>query len=186
MALVPWFVAAVWPEREAFAPALRMTGGFSWALLAVVSILAPPLAFWIFYRLLAPLRNLGGVQIYQRHTGAREEPVSEVGGSEIRNVAKVFNQVRQERDEIFRSLAEREAFFRSLTSNAPIGIVHTDILGRIEFVNPAFLDIVGGRPPEDWLRHRYLIETVASEDREKAMKGWRNVLVRRSFFSGAG
>nr|MCS5563709.1 cache domain-containing protein [Oleiphilaceae bacterium] len=66
MALVPWFVAAVWPEREAFAPALRMTGGFSWALLAVVSILAP-LAFWIFYRLLAPLRNLG-VQIYQRHT----------------------------------------------------------------------------------------------------------------------
>lgn len=178
MALVPWFVAAVWPEREAFAPALRMTGGFSWALLAVVSILAP-LAFWIFYRLLAPLRNLG-VQIYQRHTGEREEPVSEVGGLEIRNVAKVFNQVRQERDEIFRSLAEREAFFRSLTSNAPIGIVHTDILGRIEFVNPAFLDIVGR--PEDWLRHRYLIETVASEDRDKAMKGWRNVLVRRSFF----
>src|SRR5690606_2309045 len=155
-----------------------MTGGFSWALLAVVSVRAP-LAFWIFYRLLAPLRNLG-VQIYQRHTGEREEPVSEVGGSEIRNVAKAFNQVREERDEIFRSLAEREAFFRSLTSNAPIGIVHTDILGRIVFVNPALLDIVG--QPESSLARQYLISMVARDDRERATEGWRRPPTHRRLF----
>ncbi|HET8850731.1 MAG TPA: cache domain-containing protein, partial [Marinobacter sp.] len=140
MAQAPWFVAAVWPTREAFAPANRLQEGFGFTLLGVTLLLAP-LAFWIFHRLMRPLRTLGA-QIYQCHTGERDQPVSEAGGAEIRNVARIFNVVRQERDDIFRSLAEREAFFRSLTRDAPVGIVHTDILGRIEFANPAFLDLV--------------------------------------------
>ena len=178
MIQVPWFVAAIWPEKEAFAPVTRMRDAFSWSLLAVVVALVP-LAFCFFHRLMAPLRNLG-VQIYQSHTGERSQPVSEVGGREIRNVAKVFNVVRQERDEIMRSLAEREAFFRSLTRNAPIGIVHTNILGRIEFVNPALLDIVG--QPESSLARQYLISMVARDDRERAMEGWRRALTHRSSF----
>ena len=178
MVQVPWFVAAVWPEHEAFAPVTRMRDGFSWTLLAVITALAP-LAFWFFHRLMAPLRNLS-VQIYQRHTGERAQPVSETGGQEVRNVASVFNLVRQERDEIMGSLVEREAFFRSLTQNAPIGIVHTNILGRVEFVNPALLDILG--KTESGLVNQYLISVVAAEDREGAMAGWRRALTRRSFF----
>lgn len=178
MVQVPWFVAAVWPEREAFAPVTRMRDGFSWTLLMVIAALAP-LAFWFFHRLMAPLRNLS-VQIYQRHTGERSQPVSETGGLEVRNVASVFNLVRQERDEIMGSLVEREAFFRSLTQNAPIGIVHTNILGRVEFVNPALLDILG--KTESGLVNQYLISVVAAEDRESAMAGWRRALTRRSSF----
>jgi diguanylate cyclase (GGDEF)-like protein/PAS domain S-box-containing protein len=126
-----------------------------------------------------PLRTLGA-QIYQRHTGERDEPVSEGGGAEIRNVARIFNVVRQERDDIFRSLAEREAFFRSLTRNAPVGIVHADVLGRIEFVNPAFLELTSC--PEPDTLHQPLAGFVAVEDRDKAVSGWRNALTRRSTF----
>lgn len=178
MAQAPWFVAAVWPSKEAFLPANRLRDSFLLTLLGVSLVLAP-LAFWIFHRLMMPLRTLGQ-QIYQRHTGERDAPVSEIGGAEIRNVARIFNTVRQERDDIFRSLAEREAFFRSLTQHSPVGIVHTDILGRIEFVNPAFLELVG-RPESDLL-HRPLVGFLASDDRDKALSGWRSALTRRKTF----
>src|SRR5690554_825006 len=180
MAQVPWFVAAVWPETDAFASVNRMRDAFSWTLLSVLVVLAP-LAFWFFHRLLRPLRDLS-LQIYQRHTGERQMPVSEIGGREIRNVARVFNMVRHERDEILRSLAEREAFFRSLTQDAPIGIVHSSILGRIEFVNPALLNILGETAEQ--VTQRFLIAKVAPEDRDGAMAGWRRALTRRSFYRG--
>ncbi|WP_330165880.1 GGDEF domain-containing protein [Marinobacter shengliensis] len=180
MAQVPWFVAAVWPETDAFASVNRMRDAFSWTLLSVLVVLVP-LAFWFFHRLLRPLRDLS-LQIYQRHTGERQMPVSEIGGREIRNVARVFNMVRHERDEILRSLAEREAFFRSLTQDAPIGIVHSNILGRIEFVNPALLNILGETAEQ--VTQRYLISKVADEDRDAAMAGWRRALTRRRFYRG--
>jgi diguanylate cyclase (GGDEF)-like protein/PAS domain S-box-containing protein len=180
MVQVPWFVAAVWPEADAFASVNRMRDSFSWTLLLVLVLLVP-LAFWFFHRLLRPLRDLS-VQIYQRHTGERQMPVSEIGGREIRNVARVFNMVRHERDEILRSLAEREAFFRSLTQDAPIGIVHSNILGRIEFVNPALLNILGETAEQ--LAQQYLISRVAGEDRVTAMVGWRRALTRRRFYRG--
>ncbi|OJS98346.1 diguanylate cyclase [Marinobacter nauticus] len=180
MAQVPWFVTVVWPESDAFASVNRMRDAFSWTLLAVLAVLAP-LAFWFFHRLLRPLRNLS-VEIYQRHTGERQVPVSETGGQEIRDVARVFNTVRQERDEILRSLTEREAFFRSLTQDAPIGIVHSNILGRIEFVNPALLSILGETAEQ--VTQRFLIAKVAPEDRDAAMAGWRRALTRRSFYRG--
>src|SRR5690554_6417490 len=135
MAQVPWFVAAVWPETDAFASVNRMRDAFSWTLLSVLVVLVP-LAFWFFHRLLRPLRDLS-LQIYQRHTGERQMPVSEIGGRAVLNVVRVVNMVRHERVEILRSLAELEAFFRSLTQDAPIGILHSNILRRIEFVNPA-------------------------------------------------
>lgn len=78
MAQVPWFVEVVWPESDAFASVNRMRDAFSWTLLSVLVVLAP-LAFWFFHRLLRPLRDLS-LQIYQRHTGERQMPVSEIGG----------------------------------------------------------------------------------------------------------
>jgi len=175
---VPWFVAAVWPEGDAFAPVNRARDVFVWTLLAVMLVLAP-LAFWFFHRLLHPLRNLS-VQIYQRHTGERQMPVAETGGREIQNVARVFNFIRDERDEMFRALAEREAFFRTLTQNAPIGIVHSNILGRIEFVNPAMADMLGESAEQ--ITNRYLLSSVAPEDREVVTAGWRQAMTHQGFY----
>ncbi len=180
MAQVPWFVAAVWPAREALAPLARMTDAFLWTLLGVIGVLAP-LALWRFRRLLAPLKVLGR-QIHERHVGIRTTPVDVAGGREIRQVAEIFNTVMDEREDVMESMAEREAFFRSLTQSAPIGIIQTDVLGRIDFVNPAFEKIVGRSASE--LQHNRLIQGVFEADREAVVKGWQKSLRNHEVYRG--
>lgn len=180
MAQVPWFVAAVWPAREAFAPITRMTDAFLWTLLGVFGIVTP-FALWRFRRLMAPLQVLGQ-QINERHLGVRAVPVDVTGGREIRRVAEIFNTVMDEREDVLTSLAEREAFFRSVTQSAPIGIIQTDVLGRIDFVNPAFENLIG-RPASE-LQHTYLIEGVFEADREAVLSGWKQSLRNKEVFRG--
>lgn len=177
---VPWFVSASWPAQEALAPITRTVDAFVWILLLVILLIAP-LALWRFRRLMAPLKTLG-MQIQERHFGMRSDPVDVSGGKEIRRVAEIFNTVTDERDEILVSLAEREAFFRSLTQSAPIGIVQTDVLGRIEFANPAFEAIVG-RASED-LTQTYLSARIHEADREAAISGWKHATRSESVFRG--
>ncbi|MAK48087.1 MULTISPECIES: diguanylate cyclase domain-containing protein [Marinobacter] len=177
---VPWFVSASWPAREALAPITRTVDAFLWILLVVILLIAP-IALWRFRRLMAPLKTLGS-QIRERHLGMRSDPVDVAGGKEIRQVAEIFNTVTDERDEVLVSLAEREAFFRSLTQSAPIGIVQTDVLGRIEFANPAFEAIVG-KPAED-LTYSYLADRVDNADRQEAIAGWKNAIRNQSVFRG--
>ncbi|MDX1560259.1 MAG: diguanylate cyclase, partial [Marinobacter sp.] len=147
----------------------------------LVILLIAPLALWRFRRLMAPLKTLG-IQIRERHLGMRSDPVDVSGGKEIRRVAEIFNTVTDERDEVLVSLAEREAFFRSLTQSAPIGIVQTDILGRIEFANPAFEAIVG-RPAEE-LTSDYLTNRIHGSDRPGAIAGWKDAIRNQSIFRG--
>ncbi|WP_191965238.1 sensor domain-containing diguanylate cyclase [Marinobacter halotolerans] len=175
---VPWYVAAVWPAREAYAPAYRLTDSFILVLLGVL-LLVVPMALMVFRRLMAPLKLLG-IQISDRHLGVRTRPVDEIGGIEIRQVAETFNTVMEERDEVLASLAEREAFFRSLTRSAPIGIVQTDVLGRIEFANPAFEQIVGVASND--LQQTTLIQGVYEEDQAGALEAWRQALRDRAIF----
>lgn len=180
MSEVPWFVAAVWPAREAYAPATRMTDAFLWMLLAVI-LLILPLVLWRFRRLMAPLQELGQ-QVHERHLGVRNNPVGGSGGSEIRQVADIFNMVMDERDDVMSSLAEREAFFRSLTRGAPIGIVQADVLGRIEFVNPVFESIIGLKLAE--LGGSHLFGCISDEDRDVVAQGWQQSLERQEIFRG--
>lgn len=180
MAQVPWFVTANWPAREAYAPLSRMTAAFAWTLLLVLVVFAP-VALWVFRRLMAPLQQMGQ-QIHERHLGIRTDPVAVSGGREIRQVAEIFNTVMDERDEVMGSLAEREAFFRSLTQSAPIGIVQTDVLGRIEFVNPAFESLIGLSAQE--LQHSYLARNIHPEDRGMVLRGWHRAQSHHEVFRG--
>lgn len=178
MAQVPWFVAAVWPAKEAYAPVTRMEGSLIWTLMGVI-LVAAPLAFWLFRQLMAPLKILAR-QINERHLAIRTQPVDVAGGDEIRQVAEIFNTTMDERDEVLGSLAEREAFFRSLTQSAPIGIVQTDVLGRIDFVNPAFETIMQCAGAE--LQHTLLVRNIHEPDRKQAMTGWRKAREQRQVF----
>lgn len=176
----PWFVAVVWPEDEAFAPVARLTDILAWIVVGVLVILTP-IALLVFRRLMSPMRDLAE-QITERHQGMRNEPVNVGGGREIDQVAETFNVVMAERTEVMDSLAEREAFFRSLSQSAPVGIVQTDVLGRIEFVNPAFERIMGISASE--LANSYLIAGVYKEDRPGAIRAWRDALRNNQVFRG--
>ncbi|MEP5177095.1 GGDEF domain-containing protein, partial [Marinobacter alexandrii] len=58
----------------------------------------------------------------------------------------------------------------------------TDVLGRIDFVNPAFENIIG-RPTSD-LQHTYLINGVFEADREAVLSGWKQSLRNKEVFRG--
>jgi diguanylate cyclase (GGDEF)-like protein/PAS domain S-box-containing protein len=177
---VPWFVMAVWPLQEAYAPVNRLTRLLLWVTLGVIVVLAP-LAYWSFRKLLRPLADLDQ-QIHQRHRGFRTLAVDVAGGSEIREVAETFNLVMEERGQAMASLAEREAFFRSLSQSAPVGIVQTDVLGRIEFVNPAFEAIIGQSRVQ--LHHQHLMMGVFEGDRTEVFVAWREALQQGRTYRG--
>ena len=176
----PWFVVVAVPVAEAFAPVNRLQDLFAWVVLGVIVVLAP-LAWLIFRRLMKPLAELNA-QVSSRHLGDQIEPISVTGGREIRLVAETFNRVVAERLQIFASLREREAFFRALSQRTPIGIVQTDVLGRIDFVNPAFETIMG--LGSERLQNRYLVAGIYSEDRTDALAAWRQALCEGRVFEG--
>lgn len=176
----PWFVGVIWPLQEAFAPASRLTDMLAWVLLAVMLVLVP-IALWGFRLLLAPLTDLSQ-QITDRHLGLRSRRVSVGGGREIRQVADTFNTVMDERTEVVNSLADREAFFRSLSQRSPIGILQADVLGRVEFVNPACEDIVG--VPAEQIRHLPLTALIHSSDRHTVAADWRRIRQQGGVYRG--
>ncbi len=176
----PWFVAVTLPVAEAFAPVNRLQDMFAWLVLGTIGLLAP-LAWLVFRRLMKPLADLSG-QIASRNLESSNEPVFTTGGREIRAVADAFNRVVQERSRIFASLQEREAFFRALSQRAPIGIVQTDVLGRIDFVNSAFEAIMGLSAAQ--LRDQYLAAGIYPEDRAEALAAWREAMHQNRVFQG--
>jgi len=176
----PWFVAAVWPTKEAFAPIGRMGSGLAWTLLLILLVLVP-IAGWRFRILMRPLKLLGE-QVQDRHLGLRSQPVAIPGSIEIQRVASIFNTLMIERESAMLSLAEREAFYRSLTESAPIGIAQTDVLGRIEFANPA-LEVILRRPATE-LVDTPIMSYLQNSDRKTIITGWQRDIHQRKTFHG--
>lgn len=168
MTQAPWFVAAVRPLSEALAPFWQFTRDAVLTSLLALLLLAP-IAWWLFDRLLQPLEDLE-TQIRDRHKGRRRTPVSIAGSEEVRSVADVFNQVYQDRTRALDRLAEREAFFRSLTESAPLGIVQTDRKGVIQFANPAFGRILGVATVA--LKGQPWLDSLAADDRDRVEDEW--------------
>ncbi|SFM57488.1 sensor domain-containing diguanylate cyclase [Marinobacter pelagius] len=134
MAQVPWFVVAVWPAREAYAPLTRVADTFIWILLAVIVILVP-LALWRFRRLMAPLQTLSE-QIQERYRGTRRNPVDVAGGREIRRVAEVFNTVTE-------TLHQEQQRAESILGVLQEGVLMLDTDGMIRFANGAACRFIG-------------------------------------------
>jgi len=176
----PWFVAAVWPTKEAFAPIGRIAIGLAWTLLVILLVLVP-MAGWRFRKLMRPLKLLGQ-QVQDRHLGLRSLPVAIPGSIEIQRVATIFNTLMIERESAMLSLAEREAFYRSLTESAPIGIAQTDVLGRIEFANPA-LEVILGRSAAE-LIDTPMMGYLKNSDRKTLITGWQRDLHKKKTFHG--
>lgn len=174
----PWFVAVVMPVAEAFAPANRLRDTFAGVVLGVMLLLGP-LVWLIFRRLMEPLADLNR-QVSANHLDVQSKPIRVRGGLEIRTVAHTLNRMMAERSQAFAALQEREAFFRALSGHAPVGIVQTDVLGRIDFVNPAFEAIIGLSTEQ--LLDQYLGAGIYREDRSEALAAWRQALRENRVF----
>jgi diguanylate cyclase (GGDEF)-like protein/PAS domain S-box-containing protein len=175
---VPWIVGVILPTREAYAPFSQFVRTAIWASLGLLLILAL-LSWRIFRRLLAPLGELE-TQIVARHIGERLSPVSARGSVEIRHVAETFNTIFDQRAQSLQQTQEREAFFRTLSENLPLGILQTDILGRVTFLNPAFSAITGIGLSEGL--NRNWLDGLHAEDRESVREDWLNALVENRVF----
>lgn len=168
----PWFVTVSLPTREAFAPIRQLSNVMFWVACGVLALFIP-LSLRLFTYLLNPLQQLAE-QIRERHAGRREKPIEVGGGQEIRELVDTFNQVRQEREAARFELEQQEAYFRSLSERSPVGIVQTDVLGRIMFANPAFEAILG--VPFERLSNRHILGGVHPEDRNRILADWHGVL----------
>ncbi|MAA66347.1 MAG: diguanylate cyclase [Alteromonadaceae bacterium] len=168
----PWFVGVSLPVNEAFAPIDRLVKVMFWVGLALI-VLFVPLALHRFTRLLRPLDRLAR-QIPERALGELSGPVKVGGGREIQTLVGAFNEVMEERDRVKGDLEQQEVYYRALSERAPIGIVQTDVLGRVEFVNAAFESIMG--QPAQKLRNRHMAGGVYRDDRPEVMRTWRKVL----------
>lgn len=177
--MAPWFVTVTWPLDDAFAPADRLKDSLLLLSLGLMVVLVP-LALFLFRHQMRPLNELAG-QIRDSHLGVRSRPVAVGGGREISEVSATFNQIMAERARVLDTLTEREAFFRTLSQSSPVGLVQTDVLGRVEFTNPAFENIIGSRQAP--VIGTYLLALVASDDRSRVRTGWREALQRHTAFT---
>lgn len=168
----PWFVIVSLPTREAFAPIRQLFNVMFWVACGVLALFIP-LSLRLFSYLLNPLQQLAE-QIRDRHTGRREAPIKVGGGLEIRDLVDTFNQVRQEREATRIELEQQEAYFRSLSERSPVGIVQTDVLGRIMFANPAFEAILG--VPFERLTNQHVFVGVHPDDQARLLADWQWVL----------
>ncbi|MCL1477954.1 PAS domain S-box protein [Marinobacter sp. M3C] len=147
----------------------------------LILLVLVPIAGWRFRTLMRPLKLLGE-QVQDRHLGLRSQPVTIPGSIEIQRVATIFNTLMIERESAMLSLAEREAFYRSLTESAPIGIAQTDVLGRIEFANPA-LEVILGRSAAE-LIDTPIMGYLQNSDRKTLITGWQRDIYQRKTFHG--
>lgn len=176
--VAPWVVAVIMPIREAYAPFGRFLNTALWASLVLLLILA--IVSWtVFRRLLAPLGELAR-QIAARHTGERQMPVAAQGSAEIRKVGETFNTIFEQREQSLLKIQEREGFFRALSENLPLGILQTDVLGRVTFLNPAFTAITG-IGLETGLNQNWL-DGLHAEDRDSVGEKWLSALVENRVF----
>ncbi|WP_165495844.1 sensor domain-containing diguanylate cyclase [Marinobacter halodurans] len=176
----PWFVTVSLPTQEAFEPIRKLSHVMFWVAGALL-LLFIPLSLRLFSRLLSPLQQLAD-QIKARHMGVLDAPIDVGGGREIRELVSTFNQVRDEREAARVELEQQEAYFRSLSERSPIGIVQTDVLGRIGFVNHAFEAIVG--QPLERLKGQHYLKGVYREDQTQMLQNRSRVLYDGEVFQG--
>lgn len=176
----PWFVTVALPLSQAYAPIRRLSEVLAWVAAGLLALFIP-LSLRLFSNLLRPIQQLAE-QIDAQHAGDLEQPLDVGGGREIRQLVDTFTKVRAERVIARQELEQQEAYFRSLSERSPIGIVQTDVLGRIEFANPAFEAVIGY--PLERLRGQPFLLGVHREDQRKLLSDWREVQRRGEVYRG--
>lgn len=129
-----WFVAAVLPTEEAFAPIRAMQRHMLLATL-VLSLLAAVLTWWMLKRQLAPMLATAKVLATMSQTEQAPHPLPITRNDEIGQLIGGFNHLLKtlaQRDEVVMESVER---LRAITDNSSSLIFMKDLAGRYLYVN---------------------------------------------------
>jgi diguanylate cyclase (GGDEF)-like protein/PAS domain S-box-containing protein len=173
-----WVVLGVLPAHEANAALRRLDQvvlltGLGGALLIGL------LGWWVAQVNLAPLARLRR-QVDAIDAGQRNAAVSDRGPAEVAGVARAFNRLLLTRERAEQALAAREAFHRTLSDGAPLGLLLIDAHGDCTYANAGALALTGRN--FDALCGRGWRACVYGDDADPLRGAWRRAVTRRESF----
>ncbi len=172
-----WIVKVALPQRQVRAPLADFLGRLWWAWLTLAVMLMISMR-WLVSRLLKPLHRLER-QIAQVGEGKRRYLELSTNMHELRQVAGSFNRLEHERLAALNHLRDRQAFLDAVLGSTPIGMFVADLDGRLNYMNPSLLDLLG---LDAAFRGRDWWGRVHPDDRPGTEDMWRHTLLTGNDF----
>ncbi|MCE8029588.1 diguanylate cyclase [Halomonas daqingensis] len=172
-----WIVKVAIPQAQVQAPLGDFLARLWWAWLALAVLMLITMR-WLVRRLLRPLHRLER-QIAQVGAGERRYLELSTSMHELRQVAGSFNRLEHERLAALEHLRDRQAFLDAVLGSTPIGMFVADLEGRINYLNPALLELLGLEVTHE---ARDLWERIHPDDRRGTEDMWRYTLSTGSDF----
>ncbi|MCE8053013.1 diguanylate cyclase [Halomonas daqingensis] len=172
-----WIVKVAIPQAQVQAPLGDFLARLWWAWLALAVLMLITMR-WLVRRLLRPLHRLER-QIAQVGAGERRYLELSTSMHELRQVAGSFNRLEHERLAALEHLRDRQAFLDAVLGSTPIGMFVADLEGRINYLNPALLELLGLEVTHE---ARDLWGRIHPDDRRGTEDMWRYTLSTGSDF----
>lgn len=172
-----WIVKVAVPQAQVREPLGDFLARLWWAWLTLAILLLLTM-HWLVRRLLQPLHRLER-QIAQVGAGERRYLELSTNMQELRQVASSFNRLEHERLAALEHLRDRQAFLDAVLGSTPIGMFVADLDGRLNYLNPALLEMLGldeVHSTSEWW------ERIHPDDQQGTQDMWRHTLATGSDF----
>ena len=143
--MVPWVVIAASPKAELFAP-LAAAQHRAWIATGAAALLLIPLAWFVVWWLLGPLRHLSASMAGLREGEGDFVPVPVKRDDEVGRLIERFNLLMRERTDAERARRRSEEQLRLLADNMPALISHIDARGTVLYANSCYREWFGLEP----------------------------------------
>ncbi|MGR2737506.1 diguanylate cyclase [Billgrantia sp. Q4P2] len=172
-----WVVKVAVPQAQVRVPLgdFLVRLWWAWLVLAIMMLVTMRL---LVRRLLSPLHRLER-QIAQVGAGERRYLELSTSMHELRQVASSFNRLEHERLAALEHLRDRQAFLDAVLGSTPIGMFVADLKGRLNYLNPALLELLGldaMHSAREWWERIHPADKQGTEDM------WRHTLATGSDF----
>jgi diguanylate cyclase (GGDEF)-like protein/PAS domain S-box-containing protein len=142
---VPWVIVAAAPKAEVLAPleAARRRG---WIITGIATAALIPIAWYIVWLLLGPLRHLSASMVGLREGEGHFVPIPVRRADEVGELTTRFNLLMHDRFVAEKARADSEERMRLLANNIPALVSYIDSNLRVVFANSAYRDWFGLDP----------------------------------------
>ncbi|MDX5378730.1 MAG: diguanylate cyclase [Halomonas sp.] len=172
-----WVVKVAVPQAQIQQPLGEFLSRLWWAWLALAVLMLVTMRLLV-RRLLRPLHRLEQ-QIAQVGAGERRYLELSTNMHELRQVASSFNRLEHERLAALEHLRDRQAFLDAVLGSTPIGMFVAGLNGRLNYLNPALLELLGLNEvysANEWWERIHPADKQGTEDM------WRHTLATGSDF----